>query len=70
LPLRAKSPNKDGKVKYESRRKTAHGGSWGDITTAADGKFAQEPNREVPCDYDPDADKDIQIDQLNSSDDD
>jgi len=40
---------KDGKVKYESRGKTAHGGSWGDIAAVADGKFAREVDREVPC---------------------
>jgi hypothetical protein len=61
---------KDGRVKYESRGKTAHGGLWGDITTAADGKFARDVNREVSCDYDRDADKVIPIDQLNSSNDD
>ena len=61
---------KDGRVKYESRGKTAHGGLWGDITTAADGKFARDVDREVSCDYDPDADKVIPIDQLNSSNDD
>jgi hypothetical protein len=61
---------KDGMVKYESRGKTAHGGSWGDIITAADGKFARDVNREVPCDYDPDADKFIPIDRLNASNDD
>jgi hypothetical protein len=44
---------KDGRVKYESRGKTAHGGSWGAWTTVGDGKFAREVEREVPCDYDP-----------------
>ena len=60
---------KDGKVKYESRGKTAHGGSWGDIAAVADGKFARDVDREVPCDYDPDADKVIPIDLLNASND-
>jgi hypothetical protein len=41
---------KDGKVKYESRGKSAHGGSWGDATIVADRKFASDVNREVPCD--------------------
>ena len=59
---------KDGKVKYESRGKTAHGGSW-DVAAVADGKFARDVDREVPCDYDPDADKVIPIDQLNASND-
>jgi len=44
---------KDGRVKYESRGKTAHGGSWGAGTTVGDGKFARDVEREVPCDYDP-----------------
>jgi len=43
----------DGRVKYESRGKTAHGGSWGPWTTVGDGKFAREVEREVACDYDP-----------------
>ena len=44
---------KDGKLKYESRGKTAHGGSWGALTTVGDGTFARDVDREVPCDYDP-----------------
>jgi hypothetical protein len=60
---------KDGKVKYESRGKTAHGGSWGDVTTVGDGKFARDVNREVPCDHDPDTVESIPIDQLNASND-
>jgi hypothetical protein len=31
---------KDGKLKYESRGRTAHGGSWGAVTTVGDVKFA------------------------------
>jgi hypothetical protein len=57
---------KSGKVKYESRGKTAHGGSWGDVATVADGTFARDVIREVPCDSIPDADKVIPIDQLNA----
>jgi len=60
---------KDGEVKYESRGKTAHGGSWGDVAAVADGKFARDVDREVSCDYEPDADKVIPIDQLNASND-
>jgi hypothetical protein len=60
---------KDGKVKYESRGKTAHGGSWGDVATVADGKFARDVTREVPCDAIPDSDKVIPIDQFNASND-
>jgi hypothetical protein len=40
-------------VKYESRGKTAHGGSWGTLTTISILKFARDVEREVPCDYDP-----------------
>src|SRR6266498_3000125 len=36
---------KDGRVKYESRGKTAHGGTWGAWTTVGDGKFAREVER-------------------------
>jgi hypothetical protein len=43
------------KVKYESRGRTAHGGSWGAVTTVSDVKFAREVDREVDCDYRPDA---------------
>jgi hypothetical protein len=60
---------KDGTVKYESRGKTAHGGSWGDVATVADGKFARDGNPRVPCDSIPDADRMIPIDQLNASND-
>jgi hypothetical protein len=44
---------KDGRVKYDSRGKTAHGRSWGEPTTVSDGRFARDVDREVPCDYDP-----------------
>ena len=36
---------KDGKVKYESSGKTAHGGYWGDVVTVVDGKFARDVDR-------------------------
>ena len=42
---------KEAMVKYESRGKTAHGGSWGALSTVSILRFARE--REVPCDYDP-----------------
>jgi hypothetical protein len=60
---------KDGKVKYESRGKTAHGGSWGDATTVGSGTFARDVDREVPCDHAPDTGKAIPIDRLNASND-
>lgn len=44
----------DGKVKYESRGKTDRGGSWGAWTTVGDGRFAQDVDREVTCDWNPD----------------
>ena len=40
-------------VKYESRGKTAHGRSWGALTTISIVRFARDVEREVPCDYDP-----------------
>jgi hypothetical protein len=46
---------KDGKVKYESRGRTAHGGSWGAVTTVSDVKFARDVDLEVECDYRPEA---------------
>jgi hypothetical protein len=42
---------KNGKVKYESRGRTAHGGSWGAVTTVGDVKFARDVDHEVDCDY-------------------
>jgi hypothetical protein len=42
-----------GRVKYEARGKTAEGGSWGSWTTVGDGRFANDVEREVPCNYDP-----------------
>jgi hypothetical protein len=44
---------KEAMVKYESRRKTAHGGSWGALTTISILRFARDVEREVPCDYKP-----------------
>jgi hypothetical protein len=44
---------KDAKVRYESRGKTAHGGSWGDPVGVSTVKFARDVEREVACDYDP-----------------
>ena len=44
---------KQAMVKYESRGKTAHGRSWGDLTTISIVRFARDAEREVPCDYDP-----------------
>jgi hypothetical protein len=44
---------RDGIVTYESRGKTAHGGSWGSITTRGIAHFARTVDREVPCDHDP-----------------
>ena len=44
---------KEAMVKYESRGKTAHGGSWGSLTTVSSLRFARDVEREVPCDYDP-----------------
>jgi hypothetical protein len=40
-------------VKYESRGKTAHGGSWGAFIAITILRFARDVEREVPCDYDP-----------------
>lgn len=45
---------KDAVVKYESRGKTAHGRSWGDLTVSIL-RFARDVEREVPCDYDPES---------------
>jgi len=42
-----------GKVTYDARGKTAEGGSWASRTTVGDGRFANDVEREVPCDYDP-----------------
>jgi hypothetical protein len=42
---------KEAMVKYESRGKTAHGGSWGALTTVSNLRFARDVEREVPCDY-------------------
>ena len=39
-----------GKVTYESRGKTATGGSWGEQNTVSDGRFARDVEQEVPCD--------------------
>ena len=39
-------------VKYESRGKTAHGGSWAPYRISIL-RFARDVEREVPCDYDP-----------------
>jgi hypothetical protein len=44
---------KEATVKYESRGKTAHGGSCGALTTVSILRFARDVEREVPCDYDP-----------------
>ena len=44
---------KEAMVKYESRGKTAHGGSWGALTTISIVRFARDVEREVPCDHDP-----------------
>ena len=44
---------KNAMVKYESRGKTAHGRSWGALTTISIIRFARDVEREVPCDYDP-----------------
>jgi hypothetical protein len=41
----------NGRVTYESRGKTVTGGSWGEQNTVADGRFAQDVEREVPCDF-------------------
>jgi hypothetical protein len=46
---------RDGNVKYESRGRTAHGGSWGAVTTVSDVKFARDVDRDVECDYRPEA---------------
>jgi len=40
-------------VKYESRGKTAHGGSWGAPIAISILRFARDVEREVPYDYDP-----------------
>lgn len=43
-----------GKVKYQAQGKTAEGGgSSAEWVTIGDGKFANDAEREVPCDYDP-----------------
>lgn len=42
-----------GKVKYETQQKTAGGGSSTSWVTVGDGRFANDVEREVPCDYDP-----------------
>ena len=42
---------KEAMVKYESRGKTAHGRSWGVLTTVSILRFARDVEREVPCDY-------------------
>ena len=44
---------KNAMVKYESRGKTAHGGSGGALTTMSVLRFARDVEREVPCDHDP-----------------
>lgn len=44
---------KDGKVKYESRGRTDRGGTWGAWTTVGIDAFANEVDREVTCDWDP-----------------
>jgi hypothetical protein len=41
-----------GRVKYEARGKTTEDGSWSSRTTSS-GRFANDVEREVPCDYDP-----------------
>jgi hypothetical protein len=38
----------NGKVTYESRGKTAISGSWGELNTVSDGRFARDVEREVP----------------------
>jgi hypothetical protein len=45
---------KDGKVTYESRGKTDHGGSWGAWKTVGDGRFANDVDREVTSDWNSD----------------
>jgi len=43
-----------GKVRYLVQQKTAEGsGSAASNTTVSDGRFANDVEREVPCDYDP-----------------
>jgi hypothetical protein len=49
----AAAPLKNAMVKYESRGKTAHGRSWGALTTISIVRFARDVEREVPCDHDP-----------------
>jgi hypothetical protein len=44
---------KEAMLKYESRGKTAHGGSGGALTTMSVLRFARDVEREVPCDHDP-----------------
>ena len=39
---------KEARVKYESRGKTAHGASWGAVTTLSILRFARDVEREVP----------------------
>jgi hypothetical protein len=41
----------NGRVTYESRGKKTAGGSWGEQNTVSDGRFAQDVEREVPCDF-------------------
>jgi hypothetical protein len=41
----------NGKVTDESRGKKATSGSWGEQNTVVDGRFAQDVEREVPCDF-------------------
>ena len=43
---------KEAMVKYDSRAKTAHGASWGALTTLSILRFARDVEREVPCDHD------------------
>ncbi len=44
----------DGQVTYESRGRTDRGGSWGAWTTVGIDAFANEVDREVTCDWNPD----------------
>jgi hypothetical protein len=39
-----------GRVKYEARGRTAEGGTVASWTTVGDGRFANDVEREVPCD--------------------
>jgi hypothetical protein len=45
---------KNGDVKYESRGKTDRGGSWTGWTIAGAERFANDVDREVTCDWNPD----------------